>query len=81
MSSTAPIPLFRSLLREAKKMGDYNFRSFAVRRVKTGFALNKNLQGREAATAALNKGVQDLAMLRRQAALGQMYPSGHSVME
>mmetsp|Transcript_26244 Transcript_26244/g.36988 ORF Transcript_26244/g.36988 Transcript_26244/m.36988 type:complete len:81 (+) Transcript_26244:225-467(+) len=80
MSSTAPIPLFRALLREAKKMGDYNFRASAVRRVKTGFALNKNLQGEEAATA-LSKGVQDLAMLRRQAALGQMYPSGHSVME
>ena len=45
MSTPAPLPLYRSMLRLAKQVNDYNFRSHAVRRVKTGFRLNRNLQG------------------------------------
>jgi hypothetical protein len=43
--STPAVSLFRTLLREAKQMTDYNFRSFAVRRVKAGFKTNRVLQG------------------------------------
>ena len=39
------ISLFRSLLREAKKVDNYNFRSYAIRRVKLGFELNRSLAG------------------------------------
>ena len=45
MSTTAPLTLFRSLLREAKHMNDYNFRMYAIRRVKDGFRANQKLQG------------------------------------
>mmetsp|Transcript_16796 Transcript_16796/g.22990 ORF Transcript_16796/g.22990 Transcript_16796/m.22990 type:complete len:84 (-) Transcript_16796:398-649(-) len=79
MTSTQ-LSLFRTLLREAKKMNDYNFRSYAVRRVKTGFNANRNLQGEEA-TAAITEGVKQLEVLKRQVVLGQLYPSEHSVME
>ena len=44
MTSTA-LPLLRSLLREARHINDYNFRSYAVRRVKAGFDKNRNLVG------------------------------------
>ena len=44
-SPVAPLTLFRSLLREAKHVNDYNFRSYAIRRVKTGFQANRQLQG------------------------------------
>jgi len=43
MLSHTPISLYRSMLRNAKQMSDYNFRSFAVRRVKLGFQMNRNL--------------------------------------
>ena len=36
---------------------------------------------REEAKLAIQEGNDQLAMLRRQVALGQMYPSGKSVME
>ena len=39
------ISLFRSLLREAKKVDNYNFRLYAIRRVKLGFQINRNLAG------------------------------------
>ena len=44
MASTA-LPLLRSLLREARHINDYNFRSYAVRRVKAGFNKNRTLSG------------------------------------
>lgn len=39
------ISLFRSLLREAKQVTDYNFRTYSIRRVKAGFRKNQHLQG------------------------------------
>ena len=43
--------------------------------------ISNTLLSREEATAAFQDGQEQLAMLRRQVALGQMYPSGKSVME
>ena len=45
MSTMAPLTLYRSLLRQGKLIKDYNFRSYALRRVKTGFQENRGLQG------------------------------------
>ena len=44
-SSTATLSLFRTMLRESKKVDNYNFRLYAVRRVKLGFELNRSLTG------------------------------------
>ncbi len=40
-----PVHLYRSMLRVSKQVNDYNFRSYAIRRVKTGWRLNRNLIG------------------------------------
>ena len=40
-----PVLLFRRLMREAKRMNDYNFRSYAIRRVRAGFDRNLLLEG------------------------------------
>mmetsp|Transcript_11583 Transcript_11583/g.17711 ORF Transcript_11583/g.17711 Transcript_11583/m.17711 type:complete len:82 (+) Transcript_11583:188-433(+) len=74
------ISLFRSLLREAKKVDNYNFRLYAIRRVKLGFQLNRSLAGNEA-DLALREGQENLDILRRQVVLGSLYPSARSVME
>ncbi|CAB9527263.1 LYR motif-containing protein 4 [Seminavis robusta] len=80
MTNSAAISLFRSLAREAKHLNDYNFRSYAVRRVKVGFQKSRELQGEEAA-AAMKYGQEQLKILKRQVILGDLYPSGRSVME
>ena len=79
-SSSAALPLLRSLLREARHMNDYNFRSYAMRRVKEGFVQNRHLSGEEAAKA-IREGEEQLQVLRRQVVLGKLYPSSKSVME
>ena len=39
------VTLFRRLMREAKQMNDYNFRAYAIRRVRGGFDKNSLLEG------------------------------------
>jgi hypothetical protein len=80
-TTTVALVLYRNFLREARKVNDYNFRMYALRRVKQGFIKNRNLQGSEEAVAAINDAEQQLEMLKRQVVLGQMYPSARSVME
>mmetsp|Transcript_6862 Transcript_6862/g.15889 ORF Transcript_6862/g.15889 Transcript_6862/m.15889 type:complete len:82 (-) Transcript_6862:317-562(-) len=78
--SQASITLFRCLLREAKKVDNYNFRLYAIRRTRIGFESNKNLSGKDA-ELALQEGKEQLDLLRRQVVLGNLYPSEPSVME
>lgn len=80
MSSCAAKNLYRSLLREAKQVSDYNYRSYAVRRTKAGFDMNRSLQGEEA-MKAISHGEKQLHVLHRQRVIGGLYPSGKSVME
>jgi len=43
-----PIILYRSLLKNAKKIEQYNFKSFAIRKVKEDFYKSKGLVGDDA---------------------------------
>ncbi|KAL7465432.1 hypothetical protein ACHAXS_005756 [Conticribra weissflogii] len=79
-SPQAPMALFRSLLREAKKVDNYNFRHYAIRRTRAGFTANRDLTGNEA-VVALQEGQEQLEVLKRQVVLGTLYPSSRSVME
>ncbi|KAL3806322.1 hypothetical protein ACHAXA_001062 [Cyclostephanos tholiformis] len=79
-ASNASLSLFRSLLREARKVDNYNFRLYAIRRVKIGFRNNRGMMGNEA-EFAFREGVEQLDILRRQVVLGNLYPSARSVME
>lgn len=61
-------------------MDNYNFRVYAIRRVKLGFQINRTLAGNEA-DLAIREGQENLDILRRQVVLGSLYPSARSVME
>ena len=58
----------------------YNFRHYAVRRVREDFRKNAGLTG-PAAVEAIRKGQADLELLRRQQVIGNLYPAALSVME
>lgn len=63
-SKQAVLGLFRGLLRAAGHMEDYNFRSYARRRVALGFRENRGVGG-EALAAEFREGLQQLEMLKR----------------
>ena len=72
--------LFRTMLREAAQVDQYNFRNYAIRRVREDFRRNAALAGAEA-DAALQEGKDALEVLRRQRIVGQLYPAAQSVMD
>ena len=72
--------LFRTMLREAAQVDQYNFRNYAIRRVREDFRKNASLTGADA-TAAIKRGHVDLQVLRRQQIVGNLYPAAMSVMD
>jgi len=80
MISSPSLTLYRQLMRQAKNMNDYNFRSYAMRRVKVGFESNRSLIGEEA-NIAFAEGKRELETLKRQAIIGNLYPSGKNVLQ
>mmetsp|Transcript_12546 Transcript_12546/g.15764 ORF Transcript_12546/g.15764 Transcript_12546/m.15764 type:complete len:99 (+) Transcript_12546:177-473(+) len=79
-SACAVRSLYRALLRESKHVVDYNFRSFAMRRVAVGFDKHRNSVGDDA-VVAMKEGMEQLQVLRRQRLIGELYPSAMSVLE
>jgi len=78
MSSS--LHLFRALLRSAHSMSDYNVSAYCLRRVRTDFRANRNLESTEAATKLL-WGKEQLEIMQRQAVITKMFPGGKNVME
>ncbi|GMI41764.1 hypothetical protein TeGR_g11136 [Tetraparma gracilis] len=77
---SAPVTLLRSLLRTSRSLTDFNVKAYARRRTMVGFRQNQSLAPEEAA-AAMAEGEKMLGVMKRQAAISQMYPGGANVME
>ena len=69
------------MMRAGTRFGDYNFREFAVRRVRTGFRLNMSEQDPAKITSLIAAARQDLAMLERQATVSTLFRTGDSIFE
>ena len=82
MNPTKPqvLGLYRGLLRQSRKIDNYNFRSHAVRRSKQGFQDCKGLQG-EALAQKYDWGVKQLGMVTRARVIGLLYPEEENVMQ
>lgn len=74
------LSLYRSLLRTASQFTDFNFRMYARRRVRTQFRENVGLQDAGQLRNLFTFGRDQLAMLRRQTAISNMYPEMKSVL-
>jgi len=60
---------------------DYNFRHYAVRRIRAGFRENKALAGAEAEAALTDASGPQLEQLRRMTLVNGLFGSEKSVME
>lgn len=71
--------LYRNLLREAASFSHYNFRSFALRRVREHF---RREQPADVEAAQLyEKGLKELASLKRQVSVHGLSPQRPIVIE
>jgi hypothetical protein len=72
--------LFRSLLREAGKMANYNFREHARRRVIGGFREFQNAN-EQVAQEQYSFGASQLELLKRQSIISRLYPEMEAVAQ
>jgi hypothetical protein len=80
LSSTMPelrsrtLSVFRQLMRASGGFTSYNFREYALRRVRHGFRENIGVSERRARLPLVHEAERQLEMVRRQAMISQRYP-------
>ncbi|XP_077411170.1 LYR motif-containing protein 4 [Vanacampus margaritifer] len=75
------ISLYRMLLQESYNFPSYNYRTYAVRRVRDAFRVNKNVDDPKMVERLVLEGRQSLALIQRQVAVGSMYQAQKTVVE
>ncbi|XP_061614474.1 LYR motif-containing protein 4 isoform X1 [Phyllopteryx taeniolatus] len=80
-SSSQVISLYRMLLRESYKFPSYNYRTYAVRRVRDAFRVNQNVDDPKTVERLVLEGRQSLALIQRQVVVGDMFQAQKTVVE
>ncbi|XP_018621221.1 LYR motif-containing protein 4 [Scleropages formosus] len=80
-SRSQVLSLYRMLLRESKKFPSYNYRTYALRRVKDAFRENKNVNDPKTVEILLNRARDNLSIIQRQVHIGRLYSAQKTVVE
>lgn len=75
------LDLYRAMLRESKQFSAYNYRTYAIRKIRDAFRENKNLKDPLEIQILVNKAKRDLEMIRRQVHIGQLYSTDKLIIE
>ncbi|XP_041669720.1 LYR motif-containing protein 4 [Cheilinus undulatus] len=75
------ISLYRMMLTESKKFPSYNYRTYALRRVRDAFRANRTIQDPETVQRLMLEGQQTLQLIQRQVAIGKMFETQKTVVE
>ncbi|XP_067910584.1 LYR motif-containing protein 4 isoform X2 [Heterodontus francisci] len=60
------LSLYRVMLKESKKFPSYNYRTFALRRIKDAFRENKNVTNPEVIQELIEKAKANIEIIQRQ---------------
>uniref|UniRef100_A0AAZ3R555 Uncharacterized protein n=1 Tax=Oncorhynchus tshawytscha TaxID=74940 RepID=A0AAZ3R555_ONCTS len=96
-SRSQVISLYRMLIKESKKFPSYNYRqeqqrplapsrgynqiTYALRRVKDSFRENLHVDNPKTLDMLLNQARENLAVIKRQVSIGQMYTAQRTIVE
>ncbi|XP_034187649.1 LYR motif-containing protein bcn92 [Osmia lignaria lignaria] len=75
------LSLYRNLIRESKKWNSYNYRMYALRKIRHEFHENKTLQDKEKINECCEKGKEALEIIKRQALIGNLYSTRPLIIE
>ncbi|KAA0719160.1 LYR motif-containing protein 4 [Triplophysa tibetana] len=75
------ISLYRMLMKESTKFPSYNYRTYAIRRVKEGFRENLNVSSPKTLDMLINQARENLAVIKRQVSIGQLYSAQKTIVE
>ncbi|XP_014468143.1 PREDICTED: LYR motif-containing protein 4 isoform X2 [Dinoponera quadriceps] len=73
--------LYRNLIRESKKWSSYNYRMYALRKIRHEFKENKTLQDEEEVRQCYAKGQETLETIKRQVILSNLYSTRPLIIE
>ncbi|XP_048794453.1 LYR motif-containing protein 4 isoform X2 [Lagopus muta] len=73
--------LYRALLRESQRFSGYNYRTYAIRRIRDAFRENKSIKDSAKIEELVNKAKENLEIIHRQVTIGQMYATQKLVIE
>ncbi|XP_036438511.1 LYR motif-containing protein 4 [Colossoma macropomum] len=80
-SRSQVLSLYRRLLKESRNFPSYNYRMYALRRVRDAFRENRSVEDPKALEQLLNKARDSLAIIQRQVSIGKMYETQRIVVE
>ncbi|KAK9455625.1 hypothetical protein V1511DRAFT_450297, partial [Dipodascopsis uninucleata] len=80
-TTEAALSLYRSLLRTSKKFTSYNFREYALRRVRDGFHSCKSESDPRSIEGHLLEARNQLLIMKRQTTISEMYKFDKLVVE
>ena len=69
------------MLRESQKFSEYNFRCYALRRVHDAFKKGQKEADKQKVQELIKKAEDNLAMIKRQTVIGNLYKENPFVME
>ncbi|XP_066124518.1 LYR motif-containing protein 4 isoform X1 [Saccopteryx bilineata] len=75
------LDLYRAMLRESKHFSAYNYRTYAIRKIRDAFRENKNVKDPVEIQTLMNKAKRDLEVIRRQVHIGQLYSTDKLIIE
>jgi len=70
---SALLSLYKQMLRESAKFQDFNFRAYAVRRVRDGFKAGSALDDPGKIKSSFELAKTNLELIKRQVMIGQLY--------
>lgn len=73
--------LYKALLRESEKFTSYNYREYALRRVRDGFRKAKSLTSEADQKQELEVAKESLEIIKRQVVIGNLYRPRTLVIE
>ncbi|XP_020784656.2 LYR motif-containing protein 4 [Boleophthalmus pectinirostris] len=75
------VSLYKMLLRESTKFPSYNYRTYALRRVRDAFRENQTVQDPDLIQGLIQEGHRNLQIIQRQVVVGQLYATQKLIVE
>lgn len=75
------ISLYKVMLTESRKFPSYNYRTYALRRVRDAFRANRTVEDPKTVERLIEEGRQTLALIQRQVSIGKMFETQKIVVE
>ncbi|XP_053322972.1 LYR motif-containing protein 4 [Spea bombifrons] len=80
-SRSQVLALYKIMLRESQKFSSYNYRTYAIRRIRDAFREKKNVHNFQEVQTLVHRAKENLDVIRRQVTIGQIYTTNKLVIE